>query len=92
MNELQQFAEIDSNNTVIRTIAATQDFIDSGVVGDPARWLEIIDNNGNLTREHLAFIGTFYDRVADVFIEHPDMVEMKNVNNELASQSSTGVA
>jgi hypothetical protein len=36
---LTHFAEVD-NGIVIRVIVAEQDFIDSGSVGDPSRWIQ----------------------------------------------------
>jgi len=37
---MSHFAEIDENNKVVRVIVAEQDFIDSGAVGDPNRWIQ----------------------------------------------------
>lgn len=37
---MSHFAEINGDNTVLRVIVAEQDFIDSGLVGDPARWVK----------------------------------------------------
>ena len=37
---MSYFAELDSENIVIRVIAADQDFIDSGKVGDPNNWVQ----------------------------------------------------
>ena len=37
---MSHFAEIDSEGTVLRVIVAEQAFIDSGAVGDPARWIQ----------------------------------------------------
>jgi hypothetical protein len=34
------FAEIDDNNIVLRVIVAEQDFIDTGLVGDPSNWIQ----------------------------------------------------
>lgn len=35
---MSHFAQIDENNIVTQVIVAEQDFIDSGLVGDPTRW------------------------------------------------------
>jgi hypothetical protein len=37
---MSHFAEIDENNIVLRVIVAEQDFIDSGAVGEPSRWVQ----------------------------------------------------
>jgi hypothetical protein len=37
---MSHFAEIDENDVVLRVIVAEQDFIDSGAVGDPSRWIQ----------------------------------------------------
>ena len=37
---MAHFAKIDENNIVINVIVAEQDFIDSGAVGDPTKWIK----------------------------------------------------
>ena len=37
---MAHFAKIDENNIVITVIVAEQDFIDSGAVGDPTKWIK----------------------------------------------------
>ena len=37
---MSHFAQIDENNVVIQVIVAEQDFIDSGVMGDPSTWIQ----------------------------------------------------
>jgi hypothetical protein len=37
---MAHFAEINGDNTVLRVIVAEQDFIDTGLLGDPARWVQ----------------------------------------------------
>jgi hypothetical protein len=37
---MSHFAQIDENNIVLRVIVAEQDFIDSGIVGEPASWIQ----------------------------------------------------
>jgi hypothetical protein len=39
---MAHFAQIDENNRVVQVIVAEQDFINSGLVGDPARWIQVI--------------------------------------------------
>jgi hypothetical protein len=37
---MAHFAEIDENNVVKQVIVAEQEFIDSGIVGDPKNWIK----------------------------------------------------
>lgn len=37
---MAHFAEIDENNIVLRVIVAEQNFINTGVLGDPSRWIQ----------------------------------------------------
>jgi hypothetical protein len=74
------FARIE-NNTVTQVIAAEQDFIDSGFVGDPADWKQTSYNTragvhygadgqpdgGVALRGNYAGIGYIYDSENDVF-------------------------
>lgn len=62
----QYFAEIDQNNVVKRVIVADQNFIDSGVVGDPKNWVET-SMDGSF-RKNYAGIGYTYDDKLDAFI------------------------
>ena len=41
---MSHFAQINSENIVVRVIVAEQEFIDSGAVGDPATWVETCPN------------------------------------------------
>ncbi len=63
---MSHFAEIDSNGIVQRVIVAEQDFIDSGVVGDAANWIQTSYNNN--IRKQFAGIGYTYDAAKDKFI------------------------
>lgn len=69
------FAETDANGNVLRVIVATQQFIDSGAVGDPKNWIETkID--GSL-RKNYASKGYKYDKANNAFIPpkpNPDWV------------------
>ena len=70
------YVEIDENNIVIRGIAADQEFIDSGAVGDPSRWLQTSYNTsggkhllgGTPFRKNYAGVGYYYDAQRDAFI------------------------
>jgi hypothetical protein len=63
---MSHFAEIDENGTVLRVIVAEQDFIDAGVVVDPARWVKT--SYSGSTRKRYASIGGTYDKTRDAFI------------------------
>ena len=64
---MSHFAEVDENGIVLRVIVAEQDFIDSGAVGDPRRWVQT-SYNGNI-RKNYAGQGFTYDKARDCFIE-----------------------
>ena len=62
---MAHFAKIE-NNIVTNVIVADQEFIDSGAVGNPANWIEVLDNNG--VNKYHAGIGFTYDAGLDAFI------------------------
>lgn len=77
---MSHFAQIDENNIVVQVIVAEQDFIDSGAVGDPRRWIQTSYNTlegkhlagGTPLRKNYAGIGYKYDAERDAFIPpHP---------------------
>lgn len=73
---MSHFAEIDQNNIVTRVIVAEQDFIDSGAVGNPSKWIQTSYNTygnvhrlgGTPLRKNYAGIGYTYDAGRDAFI------------------------
>jgi hypothetical protein len=72
---MSHFAQIDENNIVVHVIVAEQVFIDSGVMGDPTKWIQTSYNThagqhpeGNPLRKNFAGIGYTYDSVRDAFI------------------------
>lgn len=73
---MSHFAQVDENNIVINVIVAEQDFIDSGLVGDPSSWIQTSYNthegvhlNGKEPlRKNYAAIGHTYDPERDAFI------------------------
>jgi hypothetical protein len=79
---MSHFAQVDENDVVVQVIVAEQDFIDSGLVGDPASWIQTSYNTRNgihygpdgepdggiALRGNYASIGYKYDRVNDVFL------------------------
>lgn len=76
------FAKIDENNIVVQVIVAEQAFIDSGAVGDPAKWIQTSYNTragvhydqdgkpdgGIPLRKNFAGRGYTYDADRDAFI------------------------
>jgi hypothetical protein len=73
---MSHFAQIDDNNIVITVIVADQDFINSGAVGDPSKWIQTSYNTyggvhklgGTPLRKNYAGIGYTYDTQRDAFI------------------------
>jgi hypothetical protein len=73
---MSHFANIDDNNMVTQVIVAEQDFIDSGAVGDPSKWIQTSyntfagqhRNGGTPLRKNYAGIGYSYDSQRDAFI------------------------
>ena len=73
---MSHFANIDDNNIVTQVIVAEQDFIDSGVVGNPSKWIQTSyntyagqhKNGGTPLRKNYAGIGYSYDARRDAFI------------------------
>lgn len=77
---MSHFAELDANDNVIRVIVAEQSFINSGAVGNPAKWVQT-SYNGNI-RKNYAGIGYKYDRQRDAFISPKPSGASKWVLNE----------
>lgn len=73
---MSHFAQIDENNIVTQVIVAEQDFISSGAVGDPSKWIQTSYNTqagehklgGTPLRKNYAGIGYAYDATRDAFI------------------------
>ena len=73
---MSHFAQIDENNIVTNVIVAEQDFINSGAVGDPSKWIQTSYNTqagehklgGTPLRMNYAGIGYSYDATRDAFI------------------------
>lgn len=74
------FAEVDKNGLVLRVIVASQDFINSGKVGDPNKWVQTYMNTdpSRNIRKNYAGIGYSYDKeVPNAFVApkpRPDSV------------------
>jgi len=73
---MAHFAKIDENNIVTTVVVAEQDFIDSGVLGDPTKWIQTSYNThagehklgGTPLRKNYAGVGYTYDSNRDAFI------------------------
>ena len=80
---MSHYAKIDDNNMVVEVIVAEQDFIDSGIVGDPSKWIQTSYNTrggvhyapnsddpdgGIALRKNYAGIGFYYNSSLDAFI------------------------
>jgi len=70
------FAQINENDVVVQVIVAEQDFINTGAVGDPSRWIQTSYNTiggvhrlgGTPLRKNYAGIGYTYNRQLDAFV------------------------
>lgn len=60
------FAHIDENNIVDNVIVAEQDFINSGSLGDPSRWIECCINHS--FRGRYPGVGYWYIPERDEFV------------------------
>ena len=80
---MSHFAEIDENNIVLRVLVIEQDVIDSGLVGNPSKWIQTSYNThrgvhldpktnqpdgGVALRKNYAGKGFTYDATKDAFI------------------------
>lgn len=71
---MSHFANVE-NGLVTKVIVAEQDFIDTGVLGDPAAWVQTSYNTlgnkhllgGTPLRANYAGVGYTYDAINDVF-------------------------
>lgn len=62
----QHWAEVDASGVVLRVIVADQRFINSGAVGDPARWIRTYKDRSQ--RRNYAAPGYTYDTGRNAFI------------------------
>jgi hypothetical protein len=73
---MSHFAEISDSGIVLRVIVAEQDFINTGKLGDPNKWIQTSYNTsggvhrlgGVPLRMNYAGVGYTYDRQRDAFI------------------------
>ncbi len=63
---MSHFAQLDQTLTVVNVIVADQAFIDSGLVGDAASWVQT-SYTGSI-RKRFAGVGFRYDPERDAFI------------------------
>jgi hypothetical protein len=75
---MAHYAKIE-NNLVTNIIVADRDFINSGHVGDPTSWVEILDDNG--VSIHYAGIGFTYNATLNSFIPPKPFNSWLLVNN-----------
>ncbi len=79
---MAHFAKIDENNIVTEVIVVRQEFIDTGVLGDPSKWIQTsyntragkhyepdseIEDDKPALRKNYAGIGYTYDSTRDAF-------------------------
>lgn len=84
---MSHFAKVE-NGIVTDVIVAEQDFIDSGLVGNPDDWIQTSYNTiggyhpeNKPLRKNYAGIGYAYDKINDIFIPpqpHPDWLLDEN--------------
>tara|TARA_Y100001949_G_C15708227_1_gene209765 strand:- start:119 stop:490 length:372 start_codon:yes stop_codon:yes gene_type:complete len=73
---MAHYAEIDNDNIVQRVIVANEEFIKSGKLGDPSKWIQTSYNTvkgqhqlgGTPLRKNYAGAGSTYDKDRDAFI------------------------
>jgi len=73
---MAHFAQINQDNIVTQVIVAEQDFINTGLVGDPLTWIQTSYNTvggkhklgGTPLRKNYAGIGYLYNLELDAFI------------------------
>ena len=73
---MSHFAQIDDNNIVTQVIVVEQDVINTGLFGDPAKWIQTSYNThggvhalgGTPLRKNYAGIGYTYDPANDCFV------------------------
>ena len=63
---MSHFAEIKPNGTVVRVLTAEAGVINSGILGDPHKFIQT-SYNGKF-RNKFAAVGDVYDRTNDVFL------------------------
>ncbi len=82
---MAHFAKIDDNNKVIRVIVVSEEYVNSGRLGDLSNWIQTSYNThggkhltgGNPLRKNFAGVGYTYDKTRDAFIPphyHPSWV------------------
>ncbi len=79
---MAHFAKIDENNIVTEVIVVRQEFIDTGVLGDPSKWIQTsyntragkhyepdseIEDDKTPLRKNYAGVGYIYDSTRDAF-------------------------
>jgi hypothetical protein len=82
---MAHFAQIDQNNIVVQVIVAEQDFINTGAMGDPFKWIQTSYRThagqhpeGQPLRKNYAGIGYTYDIERDAFINPKPVVSLEH--------------
>jgi len=75
---MAHYAKIE-NNQITNIIIAEQDFIESGAMGNPATFIQVLDNNG-VVKNHVG-IGYIYNAELDAFIAPKPFDSWVLVNN-----------
>jgi hypothetical protein len=63
---MSHFAKINSDNVVVKVIAAESEFFDTFIDSSPGEWIQT-SYTGSI-RKNYAFIGGTYDKTRDAFI------------------------
>ena len=88
VNSPTYFAELDANKNVLRVLVVTQEFINTGKLGDPTSWVQTYYDNSQ--RKNYAGIGYKYDSTLNAFI--PPKPYDSWVLNEVTAQWKSPVA
>jgi hypothetical protein len=75
---MAHYATIE-NNQITNIIIAEQDFIESGAMGDPANFIQVLDNNG-VVKNHVG-IGYTYNNELGAFVPPKPFDSWVLVNN-----------
>ena len=63
---MPHFAQINENNEVVKVLVVKQEYINSGSLGNPSKWIQTSYNTQ--AGKHYAGIGYTYDKDRDAFI------------------------
>lgn len=69
-----EFSELDDRGVVLRTIVIEPEMLATGRWGDPAKWVQSCDRDGNPTSKNKPGVGHTYDKARDAFIAPKPLV------------------